>query len=622
MLTAWGRKAEDLIGKKFSELGYPPEVVTERTAIFARVYAGEEVKTESYFKNSDGQSGWYENIFVPVFDSQGLVQAISGTTRDVTAARQSAMRDIEVQKAKIALLKDEEYELQFREFAQSIPLLAWIANPDGYITWYNQRWFDYTGTNLSEMQGWGWQSVHDPMLLPSVVERWSTSIKTGQHFEMEFPLRGKDGQFRWFITRVQPLRDSLGQVLKWIGTNTDIHEQMMLAEQLRESKLEAERTNQLKSEFLANMSHELRTPLGAMIGFTELLRDRELSVEDRENYIDVLHRNGGQLSRVINDILDLSKVEAGHLLIELEAVDSQRIVQEVVDLLVIKAREKKIDLSFESQLPIGEKIVTDPHRLKQIVLNIVGNALKFTPAGSVKISIGPSESQRGIDILVVDSGIGIPEKHRETIFNMFSQADSSMTRKLGGTGLGLTLSKKLAQSLGGDLKLKTSIEGKGSAFLIQVLDAKDSRLPSRPEFQSENSLPVKLDIKVLQRLKILVVDDSIDNRMLISLALKKYGATVDLCENGLAAIQAVTVKSYDIVLMDIQMPVMDGYAATTKLRSGGFQGPIIALTAHAMEEVRKKCYEVGCTDHLAKPINFDTLVACLVRNAPVAIPQT
>lgn len=660
----------------------------------------------------------------------------------------SFMRDIsEVKKVQNALKSNEE---TLAQLANSIPQLSWMAEPNGNIFWYNDRWFDYTGTTLEQMQGWGWQTVHDPKVLPDVVERWTDSISTGKNFEMTFPIKGKDGNFRWFLTRVSPIKAADGTIVRWFGTNTDIHDQKLAAIELAENrerykllfessplpkwifdietlafldvnetairnygytrdeflkmrvtdlspkedlesfekglrenydlnrtyviknlrhvkkdgsviwversthdlvlngrrvrfaaivdvtervkseerqrelmgslqdaKDEAERANELKSAFLANMSHEIRTPLGAMMGFADLLKDPCLTASERQSFTDILSRNGESLSVIINDILDLSKVEAGHLTLEYTDTFPDQIGADVVSLLRVKAREKDLVLNYSHDETSPESIVADPIRVRQILLNLVTNAVKFTQFGSVNIRSFTCKTERGRDALcfeVSDTGIGIPKHQHEKIFEMFVQADGSMTRRFGGTGLGLALSRSLARTMGGDVVITDSQEGVGSTFLVTIEDQPERR-NERREKPSRDLTPQELSEKALQGLKILVVDDAPDNQQLIWRYLTKYGAVVESAENGLLGYRSAITGHYDIILMDIQMPIMDGYSATQKLREAGYSKPIIALTAHAMNEVRKKALNVGYTEHLTKPINSKELVSVIARLA-------
>lgn len=396
----------------------------------------------------------------------------------------------------------------------------------------------------------------------------------------------------------------------------DITQQKKAEDELKAAKIEAEKANHLKSAFLANMSHEIRTPLGAMVGFADLLKDPSLSREEHDNYIDILIRSGDQLSMIINDILDLSKVEAGHMKLDYVETDPKTIATDIVSLLSVKAKEKNLILEFLPDESTPSIFITDPGRVKQILMNIVGNAIKFTQVGSIKIkSYGIFEEKKGnlLYFEVTDTGIGISKEEHEGIFKAFVQADSTLARKFGGTGLGLALSRQLARHLGGDISITESIEGKGSVFLVCIQDKPQLLTLEETRKVEEVFVEQPLSEGKLEGVKVLVVDDSPDNRQLFGHFLNHYGAVVDFAENGVIGVRKALGSDFDVVLMDIQMPEMDGYTATQRLREVGYRKPIIALTAHAMTEVRKKCLSVGCTDHLTKPIKSQSLINTVAK---------
>jgi PAS domain S-box-containing protein len=396
----------------------------------------------------------------------------------------------------------------------------------------------------------------------------------------------------------------------------DITDRKNSEDVMAEAKRAAERANELKSAFLANMSHEIRTPLGAMIGFADLLKDPTLEETERWGYLDIISRNGNQLAHLINDILDLSKVESGHLNFESHPVDPRRLVNETVSLLNMSAKEKNLLLRATVEPNVAETLITDGARLKQILVNIIGNAIKFTQIGGVTVRVyagAGAQGSRFVHFEVADTGIGIAESKRERLFQVFSQADESVTRKYGGTGLGLALSKKLAHGLGGDVVLQKSDEGGGSTFLVTIMDGAVRAMKSLPSIVSaEARVPNVVEVeRDLENLHVLLVEDSPDNQQLIWRILTKKGAKIEIAENGAEGLSMALKGHYDIVLMDIQMPLMDGYTATHRLRERGFSKPILALTAHAMSEVRQKCLQVGCNDHLPKPINAVDLVSAV-----------
>lgn len=378
------------------------------------------------------------------------------------------------------------------------------------------------------------------------------------------------------------------------------------ADELLLAKNEAERANSLKSSFLANMSHEIRTPLGAIIGFTDLLREGNLHQNERRQYLDTISRNGKALTRIIDDILDLAKVESGKLEMEKVEFSFHQLVDDVTDIFRERTKSKGIYLRSNVAEDVPAKIISDPTRLRQILINIVGNAVKFTQSGGVTINVKVNNKIKEtikISILVQDTGIGISEEQKEKLFEPFMQADNSTTRKFGGTGLGLALSNRLANALGGNIEIQKCTPGKGCAFVVSFT----ATLPPHEKITAAHENPKSEIFDQLpgerMPIRILVADDSPDNQQLVRILLQRYGYTVESAKNGLEAVKMALKGNFDLILMDIQMPVMDGYEATRQLRASGYKQPIIALTAHAMAEERSKTMAAGCNGHLTKPLD-------------------
>ena len=395
---------------------------------------------------------------------------------------------------------------------------------------------------------------------------------------------------------------------------------------LQEAQAKAIVAARAKSDFLANMSHEIRTPMTAILGYAENLRDGELSESEASDAIETIHRNGAYLLGIINDILDASKIDAGKMEVEHIACAPWGIVLDVIALLKTRSDAKNLALNAECIGEIPETIQSDPTRLKQILINIVGNAIKFTQEGGVRLMVrfsadGPAPHMQ-FDI--IDTGSGMTEEQVKNLFRPFAQADSTMTRKFGGTGLGLAISKSFAQMLGGDLTIEDSTPGFGTCFRatvatgplnsVRMVDAATSVMctnDAKPPKRSDAEKPLTC--------RILLAEDGPDNQRLISFVLTKAGADVTIAENGRVAFELAVGaqeagKPFDIILMDMQMPVLDGYHATMALREMDYEGPIIALTAHAMAGDREKCLNSGCDDFVTKPVDRTKLIAVITKH--------
>ncbi|KYG63192.1 hypothetical protein AZI86_15935 [Bdellovibrio bacteriovorus] len=383
--------------------------------------------------------------------------------------------------------------------------------------------------------------------------------------------------------------------------------------ELKEAKEVAEAASVAKSNFLANMSHEIRTPLGAILGFSELLADDEVSGEEKNMARDAVKRNGQLLTDLINDILDLSKVEANRLELDISSVTLKQLATEIQTTFKLRAENKGIQFNLEIAPHLPPRILTDSLRVKQILFNIVGNAVKFTREGSVNVKIYGGQGKLFFD--VTDTGVGISPDQERLLFVPFQQADPSITRQFGGTGLGLILSKRLAQALGGDLILAQSDLGLGTTFTVSISLRPDDQIT-----YSENSDGWVLEKELFQGKRILIVDDNPDNRLLITRLFKPLAVEIESASDGRSGIDKALSWNPDLVLMDLQMPLMGGIAATEELRRSHFRQPIIALTAHAMKEEKDRCLALGFDAYITKPIEkgvfFSTLSKFLRETVP------
>jgi PAS domain S-box-containing protein len=529
---------------------------------------------------------------------------------------------------RLAALEVESLK-RYRNLADAIPHSVWRAKADGTMDYFNHVWTETTGLTSEQSSGIGWQSVFNPRGLRELLRTWMNAMETGQPFQLECQIRSPEGDWRWHWIRGVPEKRAGGEIIAWLGTCTDIQDRKETEDSLIVARKDAEAASNAKTQFLANMSHEIRTPLNAILGFAELMAQDNLEGESHDSLVTI-QRNGRQLLNIIDEILDISKVEANRLELEEVEVDLRTIITDVYSLLSVQAKEKNLVLTADCKTLIPKRLRTDPTRLRQILINIVGNAIKFTSEGSVHIDMAWSK-EAGVDqgllkFVITDTGVGIDSTSAARLFQPFTQADSSTTRKFGGTGLGLALSRKLAIALGGDVRLESSTKGKGSVFTVEIRSPHVEGFETWSDFNdavvsegtaaAANAMVMKAKLSsegFLSGMNILVVDDAGDNRTLISRFLVAAGAKVDCAVDGFDGMDRALNKNYDVVLMDIQMPQLDGYSATTQLRAGGYLKPIIALTAHALKEERENSLKAGCNDHLTKPIDRTTLIDSVAK---------
>jgi PAS domain S-box-containing protein len=465
-----------------------------------------------------------------------------------------------------------------------------------------------------------WATHIHPDDRDATVRACRSATADGVDHELIYRAIAADGSTVWLRDSVRVVREN-GRIVRLRGLMVNITAQKQTESALVEATAKAEEANRAKSEFLANMSHEIRTPMTAILGFAENLLDSS-DESERVNAALTIRRNGVHLIEIINDILDISKIEAGKLEIEHVRCSLVQLVSEVQSLMQVRADMKGLALDLDFDGPVPDSITTDPTRLRQVLINLLGNAIKFTESGRVHLVVGlvdPPVGDEGggssglLRFDVTDTGAGMSAEQSAKLFSPFAQADSSMTRKFGGTGLGLAISKRLARMLGGDVVLVRSAPGAGTMFRATVATgsligvemarrtAQDTAVTPEPR---GHTMPKDVALSC----RILLAEDGPDNQRLISFILKKAGADVSVAENGKLAMEGALAarqdeKPYDVILMDMQMPVMDGYEATRRLRKRGYTGAIIALTAHAMTSDRKKCINAGCDDYATKPVD-------------------
>ena len=701
---------------------------------------------------------------------------------------------------------------QYRFMADSMPQIIWASNPQGMLVYVNQGWTRYTGRSMEDAMHSGWAESLHPDDSPRVVPLWENAIKSGSDFEAEYRIQAADGSYRWHLGRALPRRNLRGEIIEWIAAATDIDDRKRVEDQLQQAHgalnarvsertsqlaqanahLEAEvverkraetealrarefaeAANRLKSEFLVNMSHEIRTPMNGIIGMTELLLETDLVPQQRE-YLHLVHTSAESLLSLINPVLDFAKIEAGRIQLECESFCLSGLLNDTLKAIALRAMEKGLELLLELDPGVPEMVVGDSVRLRQIITNLVGNAIKFTEKGSITTRISHAVGENGqacLRLQVIDTGIGIPKDKHEQIFKAFAQADGSITRRYGGTGLGLAIVSSLVRQMGGDIRLRSD-PGEGSTFEIDLPVLTDSasrivfdypppvepmeyggapgtafaarhpeafaavrilvvegqagsgggvmemlralgthpdvvssgaeaiqqitraQLAERPyrlvladatmqdlsEIEFAEAIAAGSDPKsagvrmapvvfmypgpgasanipsitpptsrarpdepvrdrttrgtsppaktpstgpATEQMRVLVAEDNPINQRVAESILLKRGHSVTIVNNGVEAVEAVRRELFDLILMDIQMPEMDGLEATRMIRSlGGARAriPIVAMTAHAMKGDDEKCLAAGMDHYLSKPFHKQQLLE-MVENVAIVLPQ-
>lgn len=509
-------------------------------------------------------------------------------------------------------------------------------DPQGYIQWANPNFLNLLGYELSEIHG-----KHHSIFLPEFhqheleyQEMWN-QLAEGQAQSGEFKRLARNNEIVWIQGSYTPVRNVQGKVVKIVKMAVDITEKRSLAENLEKKNKElvgaaskAKAATDAKTIFLANMSHEIRTPLNSIIGITDTLAETPLD-DQQASFVEILQRANHQLMTIINDILDLSKVEAGEIELRPLPFNLKKILDELVTVLGFRAKEKGLQMHVEIENDVEDFFVGDADRLRQVLMNLLNNAIKFTHTGSISLRVAVNRTSHNGNLLfcVSDTGIGISKQKFKDIFQPFTQADSTTTRKYGGTGLGLSITKKIVQLMNGDIWFESQPEvGSSFYFTISVPKTTERKTTMHNPLQGRYQLN---DIKHTisnSRLRILVVDDVEDNRHLFGIYLQKTLHSVAYACSGVEAVEMVRQEHFDIIFMDVQMPGMDGYEATQRIRAleqslGRAPAKVFACTANAFQEDIRKSLSAGCDLHLSKPVRKDTMLRAIhsIYDAPEAI---
>ena len=562
------------------------------TAYLRRAFAGEEVELPETFLDHAAldvraQPRWIRARASPVFGDDGEVVEVMLIHEDISAQ-------------KAADLTGRLSERRMEQLANSIPQLAWMADSTGSITWYNDRWYEYTGTTAEQMTGWGWQSVHDPEALPAVMKLWTASLVSGEPFQMTFPLKGKDGAFRPFFTLVAPLKDATGAVQQWFGTNTDVSELKSAEDALRALAAELAATNLRKTEFLATLAHELRNPLAPLRNGLQILRlgSGDTAVAGRAR--DMMERQVDHLVRLVDDLLDVARISGGKIELRRETASLQEVVARAVETAMPAIEAQRHILTVDApEEPVLVDI--DPARFTQILANLLGNAAKYTPPGGQLRVVAGVERDLAV-AKVVDNGVGIPAAALEHVFDMFAQVRDNMSMAQGGLGIGLSLAKKLVDLHGGSLSAASEGPGEGSTFTVCIPLA---TLGAETDEDPKESVGTSA---AAQSLRVLVVDDNLDAGDSLALLLSFEKHQVRVARDGATGLKIAREFQPHVAFLDIGMPGMNGYEVAAAIRgAGGLQPLLVALTGWGSKADVERTLAAGFDKHLTKPANAEDI---------------
>jgi PAS domain S-box-containing protein len=585
----WGLPPGSPPGEQVADwVGYWPDggarIGPEAWAMLRALREGEVVRDElvECERFGTGERRLFLNNAAPVRGADGETIAGVMVELDVTErlAAEQALR---------------ESEARFRTLADHISQLAWMAHPDGWIFWYNRRWYEYTGTSLEQVQGWGWRAVHHPDHVDRVVQGVQRAWDTGEPWEETFPIRGHDGEYRWFLSRALPIRDAGGEVVRWFGTNTDVTE-------LRRAKEALEEADRRKDEFLAILAHELRNPLAPVRNAAHLLAGGDLPEPKRRQASQMIERQVVQMVQLVDDLLDVSRITRGRLQLRCEPLTLQEVVAAAVEGIRSAADRLQHELTVSlPPEPVG--VYADPIRLGQVLTNLLDNACKYTPPGGhLRVSARPDGDHAAIE--VTDDGVGLDPEQRERLFQMFTRIDAP-GRSQGGLGIGLALSRQLVELHGGTLHAESDGPGRGSTFVVRLPIALETT-PVRAAPQP--SIPALRGDRTL-----LVVDDNVESAVSLQLLLELEGFVVRLAHDGMQAVEAAEAHRPDTIVRDLGMPVMDGLEACRRIRRApwGRSARIIALTGWGSEADRERTAAAGFDLHLVKPVEPDRLLQAI-----------
>ena len=594
----FGRAAATVVGCDIGDTLLPPDAPDAHRRIFTRALGGDESLLGRHNEiEATNAAGTRFPVEISITRTAGGAQPLfTAYLRDITARRR--------EQAQV-----RQSEAKFRTIANAIPQLSWMTDASGAVDWYNQRWYDYTGTTLADMQGWGWRAVLHPDHAERIEHRFRDCVGSGQAWEETFPIRAGDGSYAWFLSRALPIREEPdeacpeGRILGWFGTNTDVTAMREVENTLEAARDEAEAANRAKSTFIANMSHELRTPLSAIIGYAEMLGEEiedGTPPDDLASDIGKIEGNARHLLGLINDVLDLSKVESGKMEAYIEGFGVAAMVRDVAA-TVGNLMERKAN-TLRLMLPDGLGVMrSDVTRIRQVLFNLLSNAAKFTENGTVTLAVERMPAAGGPEMLsfsVSDTGIGMTAEQMAKLFQRFQQADASTTRQFGGTGLGLALTRAFATLLGGEVQV-SSAPGQGSTFTVRLPAALSP--PPVPDVAASTDADADGPRDI-----VLIVDDDETQRDLMSRFLTREGFLARTAADGPAGLLLAQQLHPRAILLDVAMPGMDGWSVLSALKADPALADIPVVMVTFVTE-RALASSLGASEYVVKPVDWDRL---------------
>ena len=589
LLQMWGRTREEALGKNCLELGYPDWHAEMHGREIEQVKATRApIRGEVPFNGTFGRR-IYDYIFVPIIGPDGEVEAVAGTTRDVTERKRFEEE-----------LRDSEQ--RFRTITNAMPQMVWTALPDGTIDYHNEQFYEFVGLEPGSAEGTTWA---EDLLHPDDREAggatWAHSVATGAPYEMTYRVRHRSGDYRWILARALPLHNEAGAIIKWLGTDTDIHEKKLAEEALQEA-------NHRKDEFLAMLAHELRNPLAPISAAAQVLRLAPGQPDKVRQYSEVISRQVNHMTTLVNDLLDVSRVTRGMVQLEMAEVDVKAVVTQAAEQVhpLIEAGKHGLTVQLGAA---RAGVLGDRARLIQVTANLLANAAKYTPAGgTIVVSVAPVDGK--VRIEVTDNGSGIDAALLPHVFDLFVQGKRTPDRAQGGLGLGLALVKNIVAMHGGQVHVRSEGAGRGSTFTVE-LPMSAQAAPARP---AQQAAPMPAPAAHGRR-RIMLVDDNIDAAQTLAALLEAAGHMVQTVNDPRSVAPAAAAQAPDVFILDIGMPAIDGHALARQLRAQpALAGAVyIALTGYGQASDRASSREAGFDHHLVKPVDAEQLLALLER---------